>query len=120
MIRKRKWICSFEKNIDLRIFDNKNYEEVCTIKNIDCIKDTNCLYKYNNEYIIISCHNGIGLGQARTKELIQYIQKFSTINQKICCGINDDNNLYILNVESNNTNNVFQSSGLFGYNNSCS
>lgn len=52
--------------------------------------------------------------------MIQYIQKFSTVNQKICCSINDDDNLYILNVESNNTNNVFQSSGLFGSNNSCS
>ena len=121
LINKDIFISSQPDAKSLEIFYTETYEEVSSIKNIDCINDTNCLYKYNNEYIIISCFNGIGLVLTSTKELIQYIENFSLLNKKrICCGTNDDNNIYILNVESNESNNI-QYNSLFGQkNNSCS
>ena len=70
------------------------------------------MFNYNKEYVIASCYKGIGLILIHTRELIQYIENFSKLNKTICCGINNDNNnIYILNVEKINS--------LFGQNSGC-
>ena len=95
-INEHCFISSQPDSKTLKFFDDKNYEELKVIKNIDCVNDTKSLFNMKNKYIIVKCNNGIGVVLVKTKELIQYIEKFSTSNKNICCS---NGKIYILNIE---------------------
>ena len=116
LIDNEHFICSQSEQKTLRIFGIKNFNQVKIINKIDCSDISNSLIKINDKFIIINCFKGIGLFYIKTKEIIQYIQVFSTIGkkQKICYDNKD--NLYIINLEINNNNTVSNSISLFSSN----
>ena len=62
------------------------------------------------KYIIVNCYNGIGIVFVKTKELIQYIEKFSKLNKNICCS---NEKIYILNIEQIRDNTNLKSNNIF-------
>ena len=71
-------------------------EEIKIIKNIDCVDDINCMFNQKKEYVLINCYNGIRVISSKTKELVQYIEKFTSLRQKICSNYDSDI-IFILN-----------------------
>ena len=117
LIDNENFISSQPDQKALRIFEIKQYEQIKIINNIDCIRNSNSLIKINDKYIIINCFEGIGIFNIKTKEIIQYIQKFSLLsdNQKIC--YDNQENIYILNIENENNSNINNSNlFIFGIN----
>ena len=115
LIDNNNFISSQTDKKSLTIYNIYNLKEVKKIKNIDCINNSNSLFKIGGKYIIINCHNGIGLLLIKTKEIVQYFQKYSFVNrQKITC--DDEGNIYILNIEEfkNNSNSLLANN--FNYN----
>ena len=98
VIEDNFFISSHPDEKSLKIYDIESFKEVKIIKNIDCVDDINCMFDYRDEYILINCNNGIGVISPKTKELVQYIEKFTTFNQKICSSYNSDF-IYILKAE---------------------
>ena len=111
LIDNENFISTHSKEKVLRIFEINNFKQIKIINKIDCINNTNCLFKINDKFIAINCFKGIGLLFIKTKEIIQYIQTFSLLNQyqKIC--FDKKENIYILNIINNinlnNNSNVF-------------
>ena len=95
----------------LTIFEINNFNEIKKIKNINCKKNSNCLIKANDNYIIINCDKGIGVFYIKTKEFIEYIEDLypSIIDKKFCY---NEGYIYLIYFEQNNLRNNI----LFGQN----
>ena len=93
------FISSQPKKKTLILFENNNLSYLKTITNIECQEKTNCLFRLNENYIIIACEKGLGLFCIKTKELIQFLEfNYSKYNRITC---DDEENIYILNREEN-------------------
>ena len=96
------FISSQPGNRTLILYDIKNLSQIKVISNICCLNSSNCLFKANNKNIIINCDKKIALFHIQTKEIVQYFEYDNSIGN--CISIDDDNNIYLLNIIKNNDN----------------
>ena len=78
---------------------NKDFKVEKEIKNIDSIKNENCLFLLK-DFIVVNCLKGLAVISIKTKEMVQYIENNIGYKNKTICTDNEDN-IYILNNSKN-------------------
>ena len=97
MLTKEYFISTQPEKKTLKLFNNNNLSYLKKITNIECQNTTNCLFRINDNYILIACDKGIGIFFVKTKEIIQFLEYNYSNYNKISC--DEKGNIYILNIE---------------------
>ena len=66
----------------INFYDIESLSIKKSLSNIDCIDNINSLMLFNKDFIVVNCIKGFSIISVKTKEAIQYIENFCSLNDK--------------------------------------
>ena len=66
----------------INFYDTESLSIKKSLSNIDCIDNINSLMLFNKDFIVVNCIKGFSIINVKTKEAIQYIENFCSLNDK--------------------------------------